>query len=178
MFFPYPQTRRRFGYANGMTVRTEETPRTLEDAISGLRFAMVAVESSAGISARPLTLLEHDDTTLRFLVSKSAEWVRGRDSDFAVNAAFADPGKDKFAAVEGRGRIVTDRAVIDRLWNPAAGVYFDGKDDPDIAVLEVDVTGGEYWDGPSSKVGQALSMVLTKVRGETQDDHGDIITNR
>lgn len=160
-----------------MTVRTEETPRALEDAIDGLRFAMVAVESPNGISARPLTLLELDGVKLRFLVSKSAEWAADhRDSDFAVNAAFADPAKDKFAAVEGRGRIVTDRALIERLWSPAAGVYFENKDDPDIAVLEVTATGGEYWDGPSSKVGQALSMVMTKVRGETQDDHGDIVT--
>jgi general stress protein 26 len=95
-----------------------------------------------------------------------------------VNAAFADPGKDHYAAVEGRGRITDDRALIERLWNPAAGVYFDGKDDPDVAVLEVTAIGGEYWDGPSTKVGQALSMVLTKVRGETTlDEHGQITSD-
>jgi general stress protein 26 len=160
-----------------MTVRTDEKNRTLEDAVSGLRFAMVAVPSPDGISARPLTLLELDGSSLRFLVSKSAEWARDQSESFPVNAAFADPGKDKYAAVEGQARLVTDKALIDRLWNPAAGVFFDGKDDPDIAVLEVRATGGEYWDGPSTKVGQALSMVVTKLRGETSlDDHGDIVT--
>lgn len=163
------------GYAPNMTVKTEEQTRTLDDAIGKLRFAMVAVEAPTGISARPLTLLESDGSTLRFLVSKSAEWVRDKSGDFAVNAAFADPDESQYAAVEGRGRITTDRALIDRLWNPAAGAYFDGKDDPDIAVLEVTATGGEYWDGPSSKVGQALEMIVTKVRGETTlDEHGDI----
>ncbi len=158
-----------------MTVKTQETPRTLDEAIDGLRFAMVAVEAPDGISARPLTLLECESPTLRFLVSKSAEWASDKTTDFAVNASFADPGKEQYAAVEGRGRIVTDRSLIERLWNPAAGVYFDGKDDPDIGVLEITATGGEYWDGPSTKVGQALSMVLTKVRGETTlDEHGDI----
>ena len=70
---------------------------------------------------------------------------------------------------------MTDRTLIERLWNPAAAAYFDGKDDPDIAVLELTATGGEWWDGPNSKIGQVLSIVLTAVRGATDDDeHGEI----
>lgn len=158
-----------------MAVSEDRKERTLDDLLSGFRFAMLATPSPDGISSRPLTLLEHDGNTLRFLVSQSASWVDALEPSFEAHAAFADPGKDTYVAVSGRARITTDRSLIDRLWNPVASVYFDGKDDPDIAVLELEATGGEWWDGPSSKVGQVVSMVMTKIRGElTGDDHGDI----
>ena len=161
-----------------MTVQTNESTRSLPDAIHGLRFAMVATDGSDGIASRPLTLLEQDGNVLRFLVSCSADWVTSLRAGSAANAAMADPDKNHYASVTGSVRINTDRALIDRLWNPAAGVYFDGKDDPDIAVLELQASSGEYWEGPSSKVGQIIEMVTTKVRGETSlDEHGDISVN-
>jgi general stress protein 26 len=126
------------------------------------------------LTARPLTLLEQDGTTLRFLVSKSAHWIPDVHPTGDVNAAFARPDESSYVSLSGRARVSTDDATIERLWNPAAAVYFDGRDDPDIAVLEVEVSAGEYWEGPSSKVAQAIDMVRLKVTGKTADDHGDV----
>jgi general stress protein 26 len=108
-------------------------------------------------------------------VSRSAEWVAGCGPTFPAHAAFADPEHETYVAVSGTASISSDRTLIDRLWNPATSAYFDGKDDPDVAVLELTATGGEWWDGPSSKVGQVVSIILTKVRGRTdEDEHGTI----
>lgn len=155
---------------------TDRTERPLDELLEGMRFAMVATPSSPdGISSRPLTLLEHDDGTLRFLVSSESSWVAGLEPTFPANAAFADPDHETYVGVSGSATVSKDRALIDRLWNPAAAAFFDGKDDPAVAVLELTATGGEWWDGPSSKVGQVLSIVLTKVRGRTdEDEHGRI----
>lgn len=38
------------------------------------------------------------------------------------------------------------RQLIEQLWNPWASAFFEGPDDPDVAVLGVTVTGGEFWD--------------------------------
>jgi general stress protein 26 len=159
-----------------MAVPSPDTrQRTLDDLLDGMRFAMLATPSPDGISSRPLTLLEQEDGVLRFLVSRSSSWVEGLEPTFAAHAAFADPAHETYVAVSGTASISTDDALIDRLWNPAAAAYFDGRDDPDAAVLELTATGGEWWDGPSSKVGQVLSIVMTKVRGHTdEDEHGEI----
>jgi general stress protein 26 len=161
-----------------MAVSTENPDlRSLDDVLDGLRFAMVSTNAptSDGL-ARPLTLLEHEAPLLRFLVSREADWVAPLLEDEApTQVAFADPGANTYVSVAGLGRIVRDEDLIDRLWNPAAGVYFDGRDDPAIAVLEVDVVDGEWWDGPSGKVGQALSMVRTAVTGSASgDQHGEV----
>jgi general stress protein 26 len=154
---------------------TDRTDRPLHELLEGMRFAMVATPSPDGISSRPLTLLEHEDRVLRFLVSSESSWVAGLEPTFVAHAAFADPDHETYVGVSGSATITKDRSLIDRLWNPAAAASFDGKDDPAVAVLELTATGGEWWDGPSSKVGQVLSIVLTKVRGRTDDDeHGRI----
>ena len=50
--------------------------RTLDEALDGLRFAMVTTQTKHGLSARPITLLGTDGGRLHFLVSKSADWVQ------------------------------------------------------------------------------------------------------
>ena len=158
-----------------MDATATSTSRSLSEALDGHRFAMVTTADGDTLSARPLTLLEHDGSTLRFLVSRSAPWTADLTGGGPVGAAFADPGDNSYTSVNGHGTLDHDRALIERLWNPIAGVYFDGQDDPDIAVLEVVVTGGEWWDGPSSKVGQAIDMLVTKVTGRSPaDEHGDV----
>jgi general stress protein 26 len=161
-----------------MAATTEQPePRSLEEALDDLRFAMVSTTAvdSDGL-ARPLTLLELDSPLLRFLVSREAEWVAPLlTDDQPVQVAFADPGANTYVSVSGLGRVRRDEEEIDRLWNPAAGVYFDGKDDPAVSVLEVEVVDGEWWDGPSSKVAQAVSMVRTAVSGAASgDQHGAV----
>ena len=164
------------GNPTAMDVKDEDHPtRTLDQALDGHRFAMVTTTSGGDMTSRPLTLLEHEGSALRFLVSRSAPWAGDLMGGSPVNASFAAPDDSSYVSLSGRGTLSQDRALIDRLWNPAAGVYFDGKDDPDIAVLEVDVDGGEWWDGPSSKVGQAIDMLITKVTGrEALDEHGNV----
>ena len=92
-----------------------------------------------------------------------------------MHAAFADTADETYVAVEGVGRITDDRDTIERLWNPAASAFFEGPDDPEVRALEVVATGGEWWDGPSSRIGQAFSLLRTKLGGSTpEEEHGSI----
>ena len=144
----------------------ETNVRDLREALDGFRFAMVTTTSPAGLSARPLTLLDHDGGTVRFLVSKAADWVQGLAAGAGraqVQVSFADPAKSSYVALNGVGSLSTDRELIEDPWNPWASAFFEGPDDPDVAVLEVAVTGGEFWDSPSGRVGRALAMAKAMV---------------
>jgi general stress protein 26 len=154
----------------------DELPtRTLDDLLDGFLFAMVATVDGGRISSRPLTLLEHEGSTLRFMISASAPWSEQISGAAQVHAAFADTRDETYVAVEGIGRLSRDQATIERLWNPAASAFFEGPDDPDIRVLEIEATGGEWWDGPSSRIGQAISLLRTKLGGSPPEgEHGVI----
>jgi general stress protein 26 len=60
-------------------------------------------------------------------------------------AAFASKGHDLFASIQGNLTLDNDRAVIDRLWNPFIAAWFEGKDDPKLALLRFDAEHAEIW---------------------------------
>jgi len=155
------------------------TQKTLDDALDGLRFAMVATAdptSGGAWKARPLALAGTSDGRLRFLVSVDADWVEGLEQTGSpTTVTFSDPSKNTWVALQGSARTTDDRALVQELWNPAAAAYFEGADDPSVRVLEVDVAYGEFWDGPSGRVGQLLSLARAALGGQS-GDQGDVVT--
>jgi general stress protein 26 len=147
------------GQAKGMT---DTKTRTLSDVVSDFRFAML---TTGDLTARPLTVQELDGETVRFLVDSEAAWI-GDVEGKPVLLALADPKGNAFASVTGQAITSSDPALIERLYNPAADVFFKGKDDPRIRVLEVRATSGEWWDGPSGRIGNVLALAVAKATGD------------
>ena len=69
-------------------------------------------------------------------------------------------------------RWTTAARPLQRLWNPAAEAYFDGPDDPTAVVLQCAVFDGEWWDGPSTKVGMAIALAKRAVTGDDPGQSG------
>ena len=155
------------------------TQRTLTEALDGLRFAMVATAdpSHGGTwKSRPLALAGADAHVLRFLVSVDADWVQGLEAQGSpTTVTFSDPSKNTWVALQGSARTTDDRALVHELWNASAGAYFEGEDDPTIRVLEVSVDYGEFWDGPSGRLGTSLSVVKAALGGSS-GEQGDVVT--
>lgn len=155
------------------------TQRTLSEALEGLRFAMVATADPAHggtWKSRPLALAGADEHVLRFLVSVEADWVQGLEATGSpTTVTFSDPNKNTWVALQGSARTTDDRALVAELWNPSASAYFEGPDDPSVRVLEVFVDYGEFWDGPSGRLGTSLSVVKAAL-GRSSGEQGDIVT--
>ena len=90
-----------------------------------------------------------------------------------VNVSFADPDNQHYVSITGKAQLVRDRNKIDELWRPEFKMWFpEGKEDPDIALLRVNLEKAEYWDSPSSTIGYALNFVSSLVSGK-EADHGE-----
>lgn len=152
------------------------TSRPLSEALDGLRFAMVATEDAehGEWRSRPLALADVGERGMSFLVSVTADWVAGLPGGGApTTVTFSDPDKNVFVALQGSARLSEDRTRIAALWNIGAASWFDGKDDPQVRVLEVDVARGEYWDGPSGRVGRLLQLAKAASGADT-GEQGDV----
>lgn len=91
-----------------------------------------------------------------------------------VNVAYASTSRNTYVSVAGRAEVVDDRARIEALWSPAMKLFFPGgKDDPNLRLIHVRAETAEYWDGPGTLLGKALSFVLSAV----QDDPGPLGDN-
>lgn len=109
--------------------------------------AMLITRASTGeLRARPMAMAKTEpDADLWFATPLDSAKVDEIQRDSHINVAFQ--GRDKFVSISGRAEVVKDRAKIDELWNEMWKVWFpEGKDDPNLALLRVEATKGEYWD--------------------------------
>ncbi len=60
-----------------------------------------------------------------------------------------------------------DQEKINDLWNDTLEAWFpQGKNDPNIQLIRVEVDEAEYWDTPDSTVTQLIGYVKARITGE------------
>jgi general stress protein 26 len=144
---------------NDTTEIDEAASRRVEEVLDGVRVAMLTTDTVTGLEARPVTIVVQEDDTLWFLVSHSAHWVHAATASPRESLlAFEDERHATYVCLTGRLRLDDDPARIEALWTAPARAYFDGPGDPDVVALAFDVSGGRWWDGPDSRVGQSLAL--------------------
>ncbi len=160
--------------------RDEGTPegavRKLASLVKGIRIAMLTtVEEDGTVRSRPMATQQAEfDGTLWFFTQASSHKVTEVEAHHQVNVAYANPDDNCFVSVSGRAALVRDRAKIRELWSPLLKAWFpDGVDDPELALLRVEVEQAEYWDAPSSKMVQLAGLVKALVTGRSANDIGE-----
>jgi general stress protein 26 len=112
---------------------------------------------------------EYDGTLWFFtdLDSGKAFEVEG-DNDVCVS--FADPENNVYVSLTGIGRTTKDKQLIDKYWNGFVATWFpEGKESPNVGMLEIKVEKGEHWDGDTSKMVKTLKMAKAKLKKEQPD---------
>lgn len=147
-----------------------ETIRTI---LKAARHATVTTRSEGdALHSRPLAILEDDFTdTLWFFTQDPSPKTTDISHHPEVNVAVSD-GKGHLS-FSGTASVTRDAALIDKYWNPWAEAWFEnGKDDPTVALLQVDVDTVEYWDTDRPAVVKAVEIIKGLVT-KTPPDVGD-----
>jgi general stress protein 26 len=97
-----------------------------------------------------------------FFTANDHDLVRAMGQDNRAVASFAAKGHDVFASLRGRLLIDNDRATLDRLWNGIVAEWYEGKDDPKLALVRFDVDDAKIW---LSDVEGFLKPALNKLFG-------------
>ena len=136
--------------------------------IKDTRFAMLTSDDGGHLRSRPMAASQTEfDGTLWFFTKASSHKVDEVRADDRVGVSYADPGKQNYVSLSGTASLVRDRAAIDAHWQELLATWFpNGKTDPDVALLKVEITQAEYWDTPSSAMVHAYGYVKAKLTGE------------
>ncbi|MBC8163900.1 MAG: pyridoxamine 5'-phosphate oxidase family protein [Roseiflexaceae bacterium] len=140
----------------------------LGEMIKDINIAMFSTAEGDGtIRSRPMATQRVAFTgELWFFTGASSAKVDEIQRDQHVNLSYADPDDNRYVSVSGTASLVRDPAKIKELWNPILKAWFPkGQDDPDIALLRVDVQEAEYWDSPSSKMVQIVGFIKAIATG-------------
>ena len=99
--------------------------------------------------------------------------------DPAVNIGYADPGSDSYVSVSGKATVVEDAARKKRLWSKFAEAWFPGgPEDPNLALIRVQIEEAEYWNVKESKVTQLFKMARASLTKEPPGDMGEHAKDR
>jgi general stress protein 26 len=163
------------------TTTTDDPITRLRELTSSQRTVMVSTDvrtiggGAARLEARPLTVLDTDASGATwFLVSRSADWVRGLEDGTRALLTGSDDSDGSWFSVSGTASLIEDRARLEELWNPVAGAWFDGPDDPDLIALRMQADELSWWDSPSSGLVRLFTIAKGALGGDTDDvgDHG------
>jgi general stress protein 26 len=147
----------------------EDATQKLAELIKDIRVAMLTTAAEDGaLHSRPMATLEREfDGTLWFFTDAESGKVYEVRADQHVNLAYSSPRSNSFVSVAGRALVTRDQAKIKELWSPAMKAWFpEGEDDPNIALLCVQVESAQYWDTPDSKAVHLIGFVKATVQGQ------------
>lgn len=150
----------------------EELTQDLWAAIKSDRVMMLGLVGRDDAHTRPMTgQIQRDSGPIWFFTSTdSALWQQlGTPGQPArAIAAFVAKDHELFAAIHGTLARATDPRLIDELWNPFVAAWYDGKDDPKLALLRLDAEEAEVWKGNTGLLA-AVKLMLTDPRKSFQD---------
>ena len=154
------------------------TPEELEAKLwAGLRSDMTVMLGMVDESApsRPMKAqfeCEEDRGPLWFFTSQDSALVQAGGG--AATAVYIAKGHDLFARIEGKLVEDTRRDMIEKLWNPFVAAWYDGKDDPAIALMRLELESAEIWENASSLMAGIKAMLGIKPQQDYKDKVAEV----
>lgn len=146
--------------------------KKLEELMNGIHICMMTTVAPDGsMDSRPMAPQQMDKLVesggvLWFLTRDSSEKVEEVQEDRHITLTFAEPSNSKYITLKGTASASKDKAKIHELWNNMYKAWFPGgEDDPQIAVMRVDVQSADYWEASSSKLVVYAKYLAAAVTG-------------
>lgn len=150
----------------------DDAIKTLGTLIKDVQVAMLTTLDDDGtLRSRPMATQETPfDGTLWFFTKADSPKVDEIDREHQVGLSYSDPRKQNYVSISGTASLVRDKAKIEELWKPTLKAWFpEGLNDPEIALLRVDVSKAEYWDTPSSTVVHLIGLAKALATGKAYE---------
>jgi general stress protein 26 len=141
---------------------------TLHKLIGEIPIAMLTTTTADGtLISRPLQTLEFDaEHVLWFATDANSEKAAEIKANPHIGLSYADRRDNSYVSISGPARILRDPQKLDELWTPAMSIFFpQGKEDPDLVLIRVEIERAEYWDGPGTLVGKMLYLAAAAITG-------------
>lgn len=131
----------------------EEGLRKIRTLIDEQKTVMIASQlDKTPFSVCPMILQQMDDKgDLWFFTSKDSALYKDIEKDNRVQIIYSDERKQKYLSMFGNATHIIDREKREELWNHTMLKWFTGKEDPDLALLSVNLQNSYFWDSENNK---------------------------
>jgi general stress protein 26 len=137
------------------------------DIIEKVAICMLTTRTSKGeLRSRPVEARSSRDEGCIYVITdirSAKEFETERDPHLGLT--FTDQQSNVYLAIAAHGAVTTNRMQVKRWWRSTDNVWWKGPDDPNVCVLQAELTSGSIWDGPSSKAVELFEFIKAKVTG-------------
>lgn len=135
-------------------------------ALEASPFIMLGVEGERDGATQPMTVnfqdQDREQGLLWIFTANDHDLTRAMGQSSRAIGSYSAKGHDLFGSLRGTLRIDNDPAVIDRLWSPMIAEWYEGKDDPKLALVRFEIEDAKVW---TSDVEGFLKPVFNKLLG-------------
>lgn len=149
----------------------QEIAGKLWDAFQQDRFVMIGLDGAGAAPPQPMTLLmDGNHSPFWFFTSSETDLARALATPQSAVATFTKKGLSLFASMRGRLSVDNDPAVMDRLWSPMVEAWFEGRNDPHITLLRLDVQDAQVWLNEGQMLAGVKLLFGVDPRGQEGQD--------
>lgn len=164
--------------AENTNVSPSQKIKDLHEVIQGAQTGMLTTRASNGcLHSRAMTPVgpySESQVNLVFIANNASPKFLELQNDDHVNVGFYDKSTTNWASFSGLAKVIEDRSVIKKHWNPRISAYFGDVDDshrgdendPRVVVIEVVPNEVRYWLAKSGSISRGVQEVVQTVRGE------------
>ncbi|MBC6430903.1 pyridoxamine 5'-phosphate oxidase [Nostoc sp. HG1] len=135
----------------------------LHELIKNIDYGMfTTVDDDGSLHSYPMSKSGeiNSEATLWFFTYAGSHKVIEIEHHQQVNISFSSPEQQRYVSISGSAELVKDRNKMRELWKPELQTWFPkGLDEPDIALLKVNINQVNYWDSTSSFKPQTISFL-------------------
>jgi general stress protein 26 len=137
--------------------------------------AMLVTQRGGQLRSRPMEIVDRTaQGHVWFLTSIDSAKLAELTEHAHVNVAMQQDSR--FLSISGTTRVTGDAAKIDEVWKAEHAVWFEqGRDDPELVLIEVVPLYAEYWDRSGVDAAKfAFQMARSLFTGEPLDDDAGV----
>ncbi|MBD2534964.1 pyridoxamine 5'-phosphate oxidase family protein [Nostoc flagelliforme FACHB-838] len=137
--------------------------KKLHELIKNIDYGMfTTVDDDGSLHSYPMSKSGeiNSEAALWFFTYAGSHKVTEIEHYDQVNISFSSPEQQRYVSISGSAELVKDRNKMRELWKPELQTWFPkGLDEPDIALLKVNINQVNYWDSESSFKPQTISFL-------------------
>lgn len=152
-------------------LNNEEAREKLKGLVDDIGVAMMVTGlGKIPLNAVPMSTKKVDDQgDIWFLSLRNSEHNMNITENNQVQLLYSNPSDMEFVSVYGMGEIVTDRKVLEDLYDEMSDAWFDGADDPNLTAIKFHPREAYYWNNKSNKYVTLYKLGIAALTGKNKD---------
>lgn len=148
-----------------------EHKKKVWNLIKDIKVGMLSTSDGKSLRARPMHIVQEEyDGTLWFFTDTQADKTDEIKDDQHVGITFSDSDEGLYVSLSGLATLTREQSLIEKFWNPFIAAWFpEGKESPNVALIEIKVEAGEHWDADNSRLLELFKIAKANLTAEKPD---------